>query len=245
MNEQSSKEVTLNLVLSWIFGLFFAFIGFVSIFSEPLSGLFMLIVAAVLLPPVTRWVEKERNVHLSKGLKTLIIVSSLIVLSVVMGASDVTEKRKTEIHEKESAAKNRDILDEGIFHEQVTEDQSQAKVDGDEQGDVEIEVVEESLLTPTETISQKNAVRSAKAYLDYSAFSREGLIEQLEYEQFPYTDAVYGVDNSGADWYEQAAKSAKTYLDYSAFSRGGLIEQLKYEGFTQAQAEYGVDSVGL
>ncbi|MFA5211172.1 MAG: Ltp family lipoprotein [Patescibacteria group bacterium] len=97
----------------------------------------------------------------------------------------------------------------------------------------------------TETVSQKNAIRSAKAYLDYSAFSREGLIKQLEYEKFSHVDAVYGTDNSGADWNEQAAKSAEQYLDYSSFSRGGLIGQLLYEGFTQGQAEYGVNSVGL
>ena len=96
-----------------------------------------------------------------------------------------------------------------------------------------------------ETVSQKNAVRSAKAYLDYSAFSYSGLIEQLEYEQYSQADAVYGADNSGADWFEQAAKSAKAYMEYSAFSRGSLIEQLKYVGYTQAQAEHGADAVGL
>ncbi|MFW0871097.1 MAG: Ltp family lipoprotein [Patescibacteria group bacterium] len=98
---------------------------------------------------------------------------------------------------------------------------------------------------PGETVSQRNAVRSAKAYLDNMAFSREGLIEQLEFEQFSNADAVYGADNSGANWNEQAAKSAETYLDQSAFSRGGLIDQLKFEGYTQAQAEYGVNAVGL
>jgi len=99
--------------------------------------------------------------------------------------------------------------------------------------------------TPSETVSQKNAVRSAKSYLDFSAFSHDGLVAQLEYEQFSHADAVYGADNSGADWNEQAAKSAKQYMEYSSFSRGSLIDQLLYEKFTQAQAEYGVNAVGL
>lgn len=99
--------------------------------------------------------------------------------------------------------------------------------------------------TSSETVSQKNAVRSAKAYLGYSAFSHDGLVAQLEYEKFSHADAIYGADNSGADWNEQAAKSAKQYMEYSAFSRGGLIEQLKHEKFTQAQAEYGANAVGL
>jgi len=103
--------------------------------------------------------------------------------------------------------------------------------------------------TPTpvssETTSQKNAVRKAKSYLSYTAFSHDGLVAQLEYEQFSHADAVYGADNSGANWNDQAAKKAKSYMEMSAYSRGSLIEQLKYEKFTQAQAEYGANAVGL
>lgn len=99
--------------------------------------------------------------------------------------------------------------------------------------------------TNSETVSQRNAVKKAIAYLGYSAFSRDGLVTQLEYEQFTHADAVYGADNSGANWNEQAAKKAKQYMEYSAYSRGGLIEQLVYEKFTQAQAEYGANAVGL
>lgn len=101
--------------------------------------------------------------------------------------------------------------------------------------------------TPTlsETVSQKNAVKKAKSYLGYTAFSHDGLVAQLEYDQFSHADAVYGADNSGANWNEQAAKKAKSYMEYSAFSRGSLIAQLEYDKFTQAQAEYGANAVGL
>ncbi|RLC37889.1 hypothetical protein DRH29_00540 [candidate division Kazan bacterium] len=99
--------------------------------------------------------------------------------------------------------------------------------------------------TPSITVSQKNAVQTAKSYLAFGGFSRDGLVDQLEYEKFSHDDAVYGVDHSGADWNEQAAKSAKSYMEFSSFSRDGLIEQLKYEKFTQAQAEYGANAVGL
>jgi len=98
---------------------------------------------------------------------------------------------------------------------------------------------------PSQTVSQKNAVAKAKSYLGYSAFSHDGLVAQLEYEQFSHADAVYGADNSGANWNEQSAKKAKSYMDMSAYSRGSLIAQLKYEKFTQAQAEYGANAVGL
>jgi hypothetical protein len=96
-----------------------------------------------------------------------------------------------------------------------------------------------------ETVSQENARKSAKNYLDTLAFSRTGLIKQLEFEGFSTEDATYAVDALNPDWNEQAAKSAKNYLDTMAFSRAGLIEQLIFEGFTQEQAEYGVSTTGL
>jgi len=101
-----------------------------------------------------------------------------------------------------------------------------------------------SSVPDTATMGEKNALSKALSYLDYSAFSREGLIEQLEFEGYSHTEAVYGTHYCGADWNEQAAFKAQSYLDYSAFSREGLIEQLEFEGFTREQAEYGVEAVG-
>lgn len=91
------------------------------------------------------------------------------------------------------------------------------------------------------TSGQRNAVNKAKEYLEFIAFSHDGLVDQLEYEGFSHSDAVYGADHCGADWYEQAEKKAREYLDYMSFSYSGLYEQLLYEGFTEAEAKYGCD----
>jgi hypothetical protein len=98
---------------------------------------------------------------------------------------------------------------------------------------------------PKETVSQENARKKAESYLDSSAFSRKGLIEQLEFEGFSNADSTYAVDAIDVDWNEQAAKKAESYLEFSSFSRSGLIDQLLFEGFTQSQAEYGVGTTGL
>ncbi|WP_075910303.1 Ltp family lipoprotein [Mycobacterium syngnathidarum] len=100
-------------------------------------------------------------------------------------------------------------------------------------------------LEPVSSVSQRKPVRSAKQYLDYSAFSRQRLIKQLEYEGFSTADATFAVDSIAVDWNAQAAKAAKAYLDYSGFSRSGLINQLEYEGYTPAQAAYGATAAGL
>jgi hypothetical protein len=77
------------------------------------------------------------------------------------------------------------------------------------------------------------------------AFSRSGLIKQLEFEGFEKADATYGVDALKVDWNEQAAKKAESYLETQSFSRKGLIDQLKFEGFSTEEATYGVSQNGL
>ena len=94
------------------------------------------------------------------------------------------------------------------------------------------------------TLSQYNAVRSARSYLNYSSFSRSGLIKQLEFEKFSTSDAEFAVDYLSPDWYAEAAEAAAAYLRYSSFSADGLVDQLMYEGFTRDQANYGVKQVG-
>jgi hypothetical protein len=41
------------------------------------------------------------------------------------------------------------------------------------------------------------ADKSAKSYLEYSSFSRQGPIDQLKYEGFSQSQAEYGVSQNG------------------------------------------------
>lgn len=103
----------------------------------------------------------------------------------------------------------------------------------------------EASTAPAMTNSQQQAVKKAKSYLDFTAFSRSGLIKQLKFEGFSEADATFAVDSLNADWNAQADAKAKSYLEFTSFSHSGLIKQLKFEGFTDAQAAHGVASVGL
>jgi len=46
-------------------------------------------------------------------------------------------------------------------------------------------------------ISRAQAVRKAKSYLQLSAFSFQGLVDQLEFEGFTHAQAVYGAHAAG------------------------------------------------
>lgn len=96
----------------------------------------------------------------------------------------------------------------------------------------------------TITLGMKNAVGRAQAYLNYTSFSKKGLIEQLEYEGYTRSEATYAAETVQVDWNEQCAKKAHQYLNYTSFSRKGLADQLEYEGFTASQIAYGLSAVG-
>ncbi|HJU36330.1 MAG TPA: Ltp family lipoprotein [Gaiellaceae bacterium] len=96
--------------------------------------------------------------------------------------------------------------------------------------------------TPT---SRANAVRDAKDYLRFEAFSLKGLAHQLRFDGFSGFDARYGARHSGANWMKQAVRAAKDYLRTEPFSRSGMVRQLEFDGFTARQARHGAIRAGL
>lgn len=105
--------------------------------------------------------------------------------------------------------------------------------------------------TPAGTRSQLNALKSAEQYLDFTAFSKNGLIRQLSSpagDKYSKSDATWAVNHLKVNWKEQAVKSAEEYLTIQSFSRNGLIRQLSSKagsGFTVSEATYAADKVGL
>lgn len=106
-------------------------------------------------------------------------------------------------------------------------------------------VKEEPIKSYEETLSQKNSIRMAKEFLSVMAFSRSGLIKQLEHGGFSNEDATYGVDKTNTDWKKQAVIKAEEFLSVMAFSRSSLIQQLEHGGFSNEDATYAVDEIGL
>lgn len=105
-------------------------------------------------------------------------------------------------------------------------------------------ITTEKTIESAESFGEKNAKKKAKDYVDLMAFSYNGLIKQLEFENFTHEEAVYGADNCGADWKEEAVEKAKNYLDMYGMSRQGLKDQLLFEEFTDEEAEYAISQVG-
>lgn len=115
------------------------------------------------------------------------------------------------------------------------------RVDDSAEADVEAEEVAEDI--PEEG---ESALASARNYLEFMPFSKQGLIDQLSSDygdQYPEEAAKYAAENVGADWNEQALKSARNYMESSPMSKAALHDQLTSEygdQFTKAQADYAI-----
>ena len=139
--------------------------------------------------------------------------------------------------------------------EEPQEDNENDKTQEAQEKEEAEEVVEDNDQTVGMDIATKNAYRSAKDYLAFSGFSKQGLIDQLSseygdgYTVEQATAAVQAMEDAGeVDWNEQAVRSGQDYLDMQGFSRSGLIEQLSSEygdKFTVDQATYAADQLGL
>ena len=92
-----------------------------------------------------------------------------------------------------------------------------------------------------------NALKRALMCLEdeYIGYTRESLVEALEWDNFTPDQIQYAMDNlPEVDWQEQANRCAASYLQSVTISRTGLLEQLEYEGFAPELAQNAVDSCG-
>lgn len=167
---------------------------------------------------------------LGRGRKIGIGVVGVVVLSFIVGSCGGSGDPSSPAPETTAAA----VASPGVT--QAAEAEASAKAEAEASAKAEAEAG---------TVSQQNALRAAESYLEYTAFSRKGLISQLKFEDYSTKDATWAVDRVKVNWNEQAAKAAENYLDYTAFSRNGLVEQLIFEGYTRKQAEHGVSKTGL
>ena len=83
MAESTPKKITLGLIIGWALGSFLLLTGIALIFSQPLPGLFVILASLALLPPVQGFLEQKTQVHLSGGVKFVLV----LVLFGIAGAT--------------------------------------------------------------------------------------------------------------------------------------------------------------
>lgn len=85
------------------------------------------------------------------------------------------------------------------------------------------------------------AHEAAVTFLEVRAFSRQGLVEQLQSVGYSVEDATAAIP-AEADFMVEAERAAAEYEGFLD-SRGSMVDQLVDDGFTPAEAEHGAAAV--
>ena len=84
---KAHTKITIGLVLSWGLGVLAAISGVTLLFSQLLTGILMLLLAAVLLPPVNKIVADKFHFSISGGLKFVVVIILLGVIGATMSTN--------------------------------------------------------------------------------------------------------------------------------------------------------------
>lgn len=79
-------RITIGFILGWILGVGALITGVSQLGISPVRGIFTLLIAAILIPPASKFLETKSKISLSGGVKVLVVV----VLAIIAGAVDST-----------------------------------------------------------------------------------------------------------------------------------------------------------
>jgi hypothetical protein len=81
--ESKTKNISLESLVSWVAGVFFIISGFSLIFSNFLSGIFLLLAAVLIIKPSRIFIMRKLHLSLGRNVK----IGIVIVLLVLVGAT--------------------------------------------------------------------------------------------------------------------------------------------------------------
>ena len=175
----------------------------------------------------------------------LIAIASLIVVTVVPKISDAIEDYK--IHE-EVANEDYDYDTSSSSDDDTSSSSSDYDTDEDYDTSSDDDTSTSSFTDDYSALDyeSQNCYDQAMSYLDFMAFSRNGLIQQLQHDG--YTDQAISnaldlLEKYYVSWDIEAVKKAQEYMETFSFSQQRLYEQLIHDGFTEEQANYGASYI--
>ena len=146
------------------------------------------------------WYKKKRFI-IPLGLVALLAAIGMLGggedVPVAPSSPDTSEVAETTADADSSASASAEAEASAAAAEEAARAAEEAERVAAEQAAAEKAAEEAAEAAAAGTVAQQNALRSAENYLDYTAFSRSGLIDQLIYEGFTPEQAEYGVNQTG------------------------------------------------
>jgi len=102
---KAHTKITIGLVLSWGLGVLAAISGVTLLFSQLLTGILMLLLAAVLLPPVNKFIADKLHFSISGGLKFVVVIILLGVIGTTMSTDSTSDSNTSTVPSTEQINK--------------------------------------------------------------------------------------------------------------------------------------------
>ena len=211
---KAHTKITIGLVLSWGLGVLAAISGVTLLFSQLLTGILMLLLAAVLLPPVNKIVADKFHFSISGGLKFVVVIILLGVIGATMSTNSNSNSNTNTSNTSTAPSAEQ-------ANEVKTEDTSVPK-------EYKSALNKAALYANTMHMSKRGVYDQLVS--DYG-------------EKFSAEAAQYAIDNVKADWNANALATAKNYQNTMNMSPAAIHDQLTSEygeKFTQAEADYAI-----
>ena len=94
-NKEQTKKITLGLLLSWIFGIFFGLIGIAFVVDGLFgAGIPSIIISIFLLPPINKLIASKFNFDLSKGVKITFVIILFIISVINVPNNELSDNSK-------------------------------------------------------------------------------------------------------------------------------------------------------
>lgn len=220
--------------------------GFVTNMPDTVSASIAIIATGIILivcAKIGKFIKKGSDKHckvyqIISKIKIRNVMALLVFLFVVICVIGGIASSKSY---KETPSKN-----EAATHEIIRDtDHEPGRLPTKEPETEEIttEPTEPTTAAITASLGERNALKKAESYLNYTSFSKEGLRDQLEYEGFTSDEIEYALEHIVVNWNEQALDTAESYLRYTSFSEIGLRDQLEYEEFLPDEIDYAMDNI--
>lgn len=78
-----AKHITVGLILGWVLGVLALVSGIGLLATSSARAITVLIIAALLLPPVSKWLTEKTKISLSTGVKLIAIIGLIIIGGVI------------------------------------------------------------------------------------------------------------------------------------------------------------------
>ena len=215
MGEKKVKKITLGGVLSWIFGMIFVLSGFGSFISSSfVAGITLLIMGAVLLPPMNEIFKEKMNFELSRGIKIAIIIIGFIIV----GMTANTDTTSTTTANSQNVANNQiNTQVETQKETQVKEPETPKETIYSMNQDIDVDYLRYKV-TKVETFTEMGTSmfkketkgKFVKVYLD--------ILNNAKETKYIFSPRFYIIDNQGRK-YDQLSDDMMYIANYIEFGQ--------------------------